>query len=268
MAHDVVSMTDIFPACRDILDKHERPLHYAQMTELALGLLRIPVSRVNLSRQIEDVREKMLLERRHGSFYVGFPYCYAAVDSWFVNNQFDLFNHRPPILIPGNTTSGINGAYEALQRYPNMEIKNQAANENTRKLACARGLVIERHVADWFKKRWPEIVLSPNNHEVWDRPCNHDFKLQVANRTFNIDVFGPKLDGTYGKPPKKKPTDFHLMCQTNGKDILWEGVITRKQYNRENYLIPEIGRPPIQMIVWLNCIKHNIPYDVVRAHAS
>lgn len=267
MANDVVSMINIFPACREILDNALRPIKYTDLVTQALEQLGIPLDYVNFQRQIEDVREKMLIKGMYDSFYIGKPHCYAALNSWFSNGQIDLFNWHKPIVIPGDVSSGVHGAYEAIKRSPTMKKKNPYANIDLVHWARAYGLVIEQHVADWFKTNWPDSVLRPDNYQKWNQWCDHDFKIRIDHRVFNVDVFGPKRDGSYGQPPQKKQTHFHLMCRAIGKDVLWEGIITGAQYRDTPDIVPEIGRPPQHMIVRLNCEKFGIPYDVVKAAA-
>jgi hypothetical protein len=260
----------IFHACHDVLEELLTPVHYRKLTELALVKLDINIKDVNHSRQIEDVREKLLLSGRLGTFYTGPPKYLAGLKYWFESEQLYLFNMdvTKPVEIIGNVNSGVTGAFESLMRFPFMINKSTLANSEHRAMGCARGLVIEKHVSDWFLKNWSKIILPPDNDKKWANPCNHDFKIKIPNSdsVILVDIWGPNVNGEYNKPPMKKATHLHLQCRISpsGKSIVWESVIHGSLYDKKKSIVPEMGISPRRLIVWLNCLQNDIDYENVK----
>lgn len=267
MAIDTVKMDELFPVCRDILKKELKPIHYTDLTAKALQYLGLTENDVNWQRQIEDVREKMLLAGQYKTFYIGKPYCLAGLRWWFESDQLRLINPTTGIKIPGDASAGADGAFEALMRDPNMKIKTTAPIERIAKVRTS-GLVLEKHVAYWFKKNWPVFYLPPDNERQWATPCNHDFKLKIKNNIFKVDVTGKRLNGNYGNPGEgKRAVDFHLLCEIIGPDVLWHSVYRGSDYKK--IIIPEgqsfNGMWPERMIVWLNCLRDGIDYQAIKS---
>jgi hypothetical protein len=145
--------------------------------------------------------------------------------------------------------------------------KNSAIPEKYRAMGCARGLVIEHHITDWFKNNWPNFILPPDNDQKWNIPCSHDFKIRVnQNSILLVDIWGPNKAGKYTKPPAKKSTHLHLQCRIYEDKLIWESVIPGKLYDK-NIILPEVGISPRRLIVWLNCIKNNLPYEKIKQFA-
>jgi hypothetical protein len=252
------SFTLLFPACRDALHEAQKPLHYHDLT--LRGLQRIGVSRkdVSFSAVCEDVREKLLCTKRYDTFYTGKPLYLAALHSWFKTEQETLF-HIDRITIPGHAEAGARGAYEGLMRSAHMLQKTTMDRR-------AAGLVLEQHVAYWFKDQYPAIYLPPENEGQWERPCDHDFKLDIHGNIIKLDVSGPRYHGGYGNPGNgKHATDYHLLCEIQGRDVCWLGVTPGRNYNA--VITPETTLSPIRMVVWLNCIRDGIDYQIVKARA-
>lgn len=262
MAVDTLPFNAIFPVCRKILDRELRLIHYAELTRLALVQLGLNDNDVNWQRQIEDVREKMLLAGQYDTFYTGKPHCLAGVSWWFESSQLRLLNPSSGVVIPGDATAGADGAFEALMRDPFMKVKTSAPCEKIAR-GRANGIVLEKHVAYWFQTRWPEFYLPPDNEGQWSAWCDHDFKLKINGNTYKIDVSGKKLNGSYGNPGQgKRRVDFHLICEIVNHDIIWRSVYRGKNYT--DLILPEGqsfgGIWPERMIVWLNCLKHKLDY--------
>lgn len=271
MANDVLSMTSFFPVCVSVLEEILIPIHYPELTELALNKIGIDRQDVNWKKQIEDVREKLLKEGRHGTFYTYDPHFYGALKSWFENKQLFLFNldTTRPYEIKGSVSSGVDGAFEGLMRFPHMIQKNKSVPLDARAYGCARGLVIEHHVTSWFMQKWPDLILLPDNAKRWTDPCDHDFKIRHPETGYIllVDIWGPNKRGLYTKPPAKKGTHLHLQCRIDqsGQNVIWESVIYGSLYNEsDNDISPILGKSPTQMIVWLNCLSQDIPYQHVR----
>lgn len=256
-------MRDLFPACVNVLSKVLRPLHYADLTERAMKACGIPQPRQSpwFKKNIENVREKLLQAGQYETFYTGAPMFAGAFRSWFVSDA-QLAMTLDYVEISGSAKAGAEGAFDALMRSPHMLIHNPglAHTERLNRIR-ASGLVLEKHVSQWFERRYPEFYADPDNHGAWTIPCSHDFKLVVENRVFAIDVAGPDENGNYGKRGRKRPTDLHFICRLHGDHCLWEGVVRGEGYQPD--IDPASIFSPTAFLVWLNCAKHGIPYDAI-----
>lgn len=224
----------------------------------------IPCPRASPSwfrKNIENVREKLLQAEQYATFYTGKPLYAGALQSWFMSDA-QLAMTLDYIEIPGSARAGVDGAFEALMRSPHMIIHHPSlANTERLNRIRSRGLVLEKHVSQWFERMYPELYSGPDNQGSWSTPCSHDFKLTVQNRTFAIDVAGPDEGGNYGRRGRKHPTDLHLICRLHGDHCLWEGVVRGEGYCRE--LDPSSIFSPTAFCVWLNCAKYHIDYELV-----
>lgn len=258
-----ISMKDLFPKCRDILVREMRPIKYGDLTRIALMELGVPFSEIDLKKEKENVREKLLLAGQYNCFYTGAPLYAGAMRNWFVaddHQQLSLVVDY--IKIPGNASAGASGAFEALMRSGYMQVHNrELANTELLNRGRASGLVIEKHVTNWFSKQYPEFFAEPENHNVWHQPCSYDFSLTVDGRQWKIDVAGPDKNGSYGKRGAKKSTHMHLLCKIVGDYCAWEGVVRGKEFNA--YIDPSSIFSPVALIVRLNCAKHGINYEDV-----
>ena len=261
-----ISMKDLFPACVNILDREKKPIHYRKLTAQALeGELKVFLPSDAFMKNAENVREKLLGAEQHGTFYTGRPLCMGALRHWFKTDQLQFTTDW--ITIQGNASAGASGAFEALMRSKYMIINNPSLR-NTEILNRARssGLVLEHHVAEWFKESYPSMYQPPNNLGAWDRPCNHDFKLVVNGRPLLVDVAGPDWSGRYGKRGRKSKTEVHLLCRVLGKDCVFEGVVGGEEFTED--VIPLTAFSPTAFLVWLNCCKEGIDYNAVMLSAN
>ena len=120
--------------------------------------------------------------------------------------------------------------YEQKKRKPYMFTK--FANNAKRKAGQIRGLIIEHHVSGWFQANYNNNFIFPDNHEVWEQPCPHDFKININGKTIVIDVSGPKADLSFGSYALK-PThgvDFHILCFPIGM-ISWSNIDFTKGFD-------------------------------------
>jgi len=256
-----ISMKDLFPVCVKVLDREKRPIHYLKLTAMALEQeLDVFLPKPAFMKNAENVREKLLCAKQRGTFYTGSPLCMGALQYWFKSNQLQFTTDF--IVIPGSAQAGASGAFEALMRSKNMIIHNPSLR-NTELLNRARssGLVLEHHVAEWFKENYPTMYQPPNNHGMWDIPCNHDFKLLIKDDSLLVDVAGPDWHGRYGKRGKKPKCAVHLLCRISGKDCIFEGVVRGDDFSED--VIPITAFSPTAFLVWLNCKKDDIPYQSV-----
>ncbi len=265
MRPDVVPQRPLFTAAARVLEQAQMPLHYKDLTRRAVQALGLALTEINLGKVMEDVREQMLLAGRHGSFYLPRPYCLGGLRRWFRNPQSELF-HTDRVRIKGSAMRGRLGAYEALMRGPFMLDKTISGDVMKRNMARARGLVVEQHVVGWMLENWPEFVLPAENEGQYERPCNHDLRLEVSGRIIKVDVAGKSfLTDTYGAPRFGKiRADLHLLCCENGSDVLVEGIQRGTEFGE--HIVPEQATSPVTLVVWLNCLKEGLPYaDLIRA---
>lgn len=252
----IPSATQLLDACCEVLDAEQRPMHYLDVTELAISRLGLRAEDVDIYHTKEDVREKLPMRKDLGVVYIGKPHCLLARKSWFAKTQPMLIN-VDWIRIPGSLSAGITGAFEALMRTAYMINKRPELSEYSKNRNRATGLVLQEHVAQWFKNNWPEFYRDADNFENWQKGCDHDFKLIVDGRTLKVDVAGIGASGQY-KAGKAK-TDLHLQCKPFGDDVIWEGVVTGKQFDAGT--APVSAMSPVNMVVWLNSIKYGVDYD-------
>lgn len=264
MANDVLPLRDMVDACEAILRETLRPLHYAGLTDMAAQRLGYASNEWNYKRQIEDVREHILQAGRKRMIYFPAPYCMGAIDWWFDDGQLCLIHPSSGIVIPGHAEHGADGAFEAVMRHQYMDPKGETRPEPLARRR-ARGLVLEKHVAGWFRDNWPQFYQPPDNDARWKQPCAHDFKLVVDGRTYLVDVSGPSANGMYGNPGNgKATTGLHLICEITGQDVLWRSVLSGKEY--VSNINPDFhGKTPESMAVWLNCYKCGIDYRALAA---
>jgi hypothetical protein len=124
----------------------------------------------------------------------------------------------------------------------------------------SKGLVLEQHVKDWFRLKYPDFYKEPANHGNWQQPCSEDFILDIDGKELKIDVAGANGGGAYGG--LKKPTDFHLLCDVHGHHVYWRAVVSGSKWG--TYIMPETASGPQRMLVWLNCAKHDVDYQMVK----
>lgn len=244
----------MFEACGEVLDTCLRPLHYEILTSKALDLLKIPAWSVDLKKQAEDVREKMLCRQWRGKyFYVGKPYFKGAVKHWFLPQMLQM----EPIVIPANVQSAINGAVEASRR--KMIKKNPTVPDSVTEEVKFRGIIIERTVSDWFAANWPDLFLPASNRGRFQTVSCDDFRLRINGKTLNVDIFT--------KWTKKRAADLHIYVgiTNDGQGIEWISTLTRNGY--EKNLLPELGKSPVKTVVWLNCLASDLDYGVFQAVA-
>ena len=261
--NDTLSMPILFKACRQVADASMAPMHYAELTRQAFLRLNIPIAGVNWKRQIEDVREKLLEADRHGFGYIGAPYCYAYLKEWLP--QETMFNPFSHVGIAAMLEASERAIFEGLMR--KFKDKTRARPESIAK-GRARGLLIEQHVRYWFRAKWPDMVLPPDNEGMWEMPCDHDFKLRVKGRILRIDVAGPKASGAYGQPigGGKIATDIHVIAAIDGNEVVIHGFIPGNEY-RDIFTTWDT-HPIARMVFWLNCNKLDIDYNLFKRSSS
>jgi hypothetical protein len=77
---------------------------------------------------------------------------------------------------------------EALRRLPYMKVRNPAADHIARAMAAIDGHVVEHHVREFFRARWPGSYRPKTNARRFDRPAADDFSLLVCGRWYAVDV--------------------------------------------------------------------------------
>ena len=251
------SMQRLFPACLGVLRDRLAPIHYRELTRLALSSLGAPMS----NKAAEDVREKLLERRSMGAFYSGPPLFAGAISDWFSTNR-NMFAESLGVKVPRPPVEvSVEGMFHGLMRSPHMLTKTGATVERVMQ-ARARGLQFESWVRHYFSCRWPAAVLPPDNWEVWPRPCNHDFKLRLLGWTYEVDVCGPSSTGQF-RPVQSKPTaDLHILCASDGTDLWMVSMARGREFHafREHWTTLPIDR----LIVALNCERDGMDYHHLR----
>ena len=106
-----------------------------------------------------------------------------------------------------------------------MYTKFTTQEEPKRAAGRIRGLIVEQHITDFFKTNYPENYKEADNFEQWEKPCNHDFKLELSDKkVITIDVSGPQANGKFGSYPlKPKGCDFHIIARIIGMKS-WDNI--------------------------------------------
>jgi hypothetical protein len=255
-------MTELFPACVQVLQSKLYPMHYRELTHQAIQLIKNhSLTEHEMFRAAEDVREKLLQAKRLGTFYAPDAGYLGAMQSWFPSRQmvmnFDF------VTIPSNLRASFDGGFEAIMRLPHM--KTKVINSPARYMACVKGQILEKHVAYWFQSQYPNIYSPPANSDDWRSGCDHDFLLNLPTvGKLKIDVMGANKNGKYKMPQGKPHTSVHLLCRSTNNAVLWEGCVRGSQVKNE--VIPAKTFSPICFLVWLNCQLHGIDYQSILFH--
>ena len=254
----------LFPECSAVLDEYVTPLHYKDLTRMAVERLGYNLDGLNKMRQVEDVRERFprACRRDYGVLYTGAPQCLMVKRHWFPVVKPMLFNADSvdrPMVMPSDFRISIEGAAEALSRAPYMQAHGSDAD--VRNLLRARGLMIEAHIKNWFRKQYPRYYREPSNHRQWTKPASEDFLLYLGGAYVKVDVATPGRDGRYGSP--KNPADLHFLCRHEGNLIIWEGVVTGKTWKELMKFTSESTMSPYVILARLNCQVANIDYSVL-----
>lgn len=274
MRPDIVPQGLLFPAAVEVLERAMQPLHYTELTRLAVEKLALEPGSLAMHKVAEDVREQLLLAGRYETFYLGQPHCLGGLKRWFGGPQesmnFDRFAISP------NSWSCALGSFEALMRHPFTLNKKSGRNafgieaeersdvdwRQIREVCWNRasGYVIEYQVSEYIRKRYPTLYLDAENAGKYKKPCSHDFRIQTRNHIITVDVAGRRRDGRYGKPWLKGAADMHLLCSLEERDgvVYVEGWQTGGQFGEWKY--PEQCKSPLRFFVWLNCERDGLPY--------
>ncbi len=275
MSGGEVSMPVLFQAAVEVLTAERCPLHYAALTQRALGLLGAPHAGIlrdagALRKNAENVREKLLARGRAGTLYLGGAWASGALQRWFrsASSQGALFGSIPgrdTVCIPGHATAAAEGAYTMLMRADYLEDKYASVDPDRRARGRARGYILESQVVSWFATHYPRFYRPADNHRQWAQWCAHDFKLALPSRVLHVDVAGPSLRGPYLASPHKQVTDVHLLCRLQDDHCVFEGVLRGSAFT--GAMTPATAGSPVNFLVWLNCLSRGLPYDAWCAAA-
>jgi hypothetical protein len=262
-----VPMGSLFRACESILWDRFMPVHYGDLTRLAIGELGVEVTKKEFVRCKEDVREKMLEARRYGTFYVPSPHFFGAIRDWFKTDDVPLLNVEPYLIkIPSDATWSIEASTEILMRRRYMLDKIPSADPLRRERGASSGIHIEKHISYYFRDHWAEQWFPPDNENKYYLPCPHDFKLFIDGVMYQVDVMGPHANGKFSVGDKKV-VDFHLIGEVAGPSYYFQGFLQGGDVP-SGYFSPTVVKPPSRLIVLLNCAKHGIDHDVLRRYAN
>ena len=269
---NTISDNELFPVCSAVLDEYITPMHYRDLTMLAVRKLGYDESKLNMFRQIEDVRERLprAVRRDYGVVYAGSPFSLMAKRSWFPVIRPALINVDfidRPVVMPASIPIAVEGAKEALMRAPYMQ--SHGNDLEMRNFLRAKGLIVEAHVKSWFRKMYPDFYREPSNHNRWDKPAPEDFFLNIGGQWWPVDVASPGRSGKYGS--MKRPTRIHIVCSINSAGVVvLEGVLNGELWKETPQFSPEITVSPYVLLARLNCQCVGIDYasllDAIKAH--
>jgi hypothetical protein len=285
----IVPMNPLFNQADRVMDLRLRPLHYADIAEIALTDLHLTKREVNWLRVKEDIREKMF-ERNweeRGYIYLGRKCgCFGLKRAWLpeLEDFHQLTFLQPCVRISGNARSATNAIFEALMRGEHMDKKEFYASDTVVFAARAKGLAIEQHVRDWFQRTYPEFFLPPANEGRWKDWCAHDFALRFEGHVYRIDVFGRNRWDQYVRTPGKGRTEkqaiqlsekernelphWHIAATivdtSEGADVVMEGIFSSENYaTTEGVLWMGQAVSPQRLIFRLNCAKYKNDYSQI-----
>ncbi len=262
----VIYQRDLRPVCGRILDEEIRPIHYADLTRMAIN--RVGRNGVDFTKVKEDVREKILMAGLDGCGYIGAPYCYAFKKKWIKGDQAVL-NFEEPIPVPVTVSSSTAGACETIYRFKHMihkptgtYIPIDEAEPGVVKFRIERAIV-EQNVSDYFKQNWPKLWMPPSNDKKYKKPASDDFRIRVKNYIYNFDVFTPGRNGKGGLVKWKRPAHIHVMAEYDDDGVNIRGFTTGQLFSSHQWS-PEEIYPFHQLVFWLNCMQDDMPYDKIR----
>ena len=250
------------------------PMHYRLLAQQALGEIcgSDDISKELLDAAAEDVREKVLAARKHGTFYTGPPLFSGALMEWFSSRQPNLLNSEPPVSIDGRAICWSDALQEVRRRGPHLQTKTLDVPGYIRWTAAIEGYSLEKHVSEWFRVRYPAFWKPATNEGDFTRPCNHDFALHVGKYRLLVDVMGQLRTGLYGMPPGKKPANIHLISAMDGPGAIIYGYKDRSEIalvaNSQKPFHPGETQQLSHLLVWLNCHAAGIDYESARRGAE
>ena len=198
---------ELFRQCRQILDRRCEPVHYVDLTRLALGEM-LGECRADLSALTTAVR----LAARGETFYTGDDVqpCHSiGLAKWLIAEESRLVPCANDIVnIPPNYEYALTSTVNTVARMPHIIDKfGLGVERHTRQVA--RGFLHEEHVAGWFRNRWPTLFHAPENPHNAKAPCAHDFRLEINGEMVKFDV----APNARTKPPRKPDTDYHIFVE-------------------------------------------------------
>jgi hypothetical protein len=263
-----ISDTIMFPACVEVLKEKLVPLHYAELTRLAIQRLGEYEFTINMKRQKEDVRERLLLPGRYGCFYTGKPHYLACLSRWFHINYYKAFEEMDDyIKVEPKMSSAFEGSFEALMRSEYM-LNKANSDKAVKNKRVSKGLMIEAVAKSYFKDNFPSLFGEPENHGNYRKPCDHDFILHLKHRSLKIDICGPNASGMFGNVGNKKTTDFHVLCRVINDELYITGILKGENFVdeilRNELKLCNTATEPVRFVVWLNCKIHKPEIDYIE----
>lgn len=252
---------ELFPACSAVLDMYATPMHYRELTRLAVRQLGYDENALNMHRQVEDVRERLprLKRRSFDVVYAGAPFSMMAKRGWFPVIRPSLINTdylERPITMPSSIPTSVQGAKEALMRAQYMQPHGN--DPEMRNFLRAKGFIVEAHMKEWFRQLYPEFYREPSNHRQWNKPAPEDFFLNIGGCWCPVDIASPGKNGMYGS--QKRPTRIHMICTIAGDNVSWEGVLNGELWKSTPQISPEMTLSPYVLLARLNCQQLGIDY--------
>jgi hypothetical protein len=261
----IPKLPDLRRAVIAVLREYVRPLHYKDLTRLALGRLDLaPKEDVNEKEFrciAEDVREKVLQQgSQHGLGYIGHPECLGYLLEWFPK-QTSLINGYPPEKVVPTTDLCLVASTDALLRHSTILKKSGTDLDHAKRVA--RGFLIQHVVADYFRNQWPSLWRPASNAGQFARPSADDFRLYIPSqgRVITVDVAGPHRDGLFGATRGGKPAaDLHIVASIEHGWVMIHGFVWPDQFQSRRFSTVET-QPFVWLRCFLNCEVAGIDYE-------
>mgnify|MGYP001611608816 CR=1 FL=1 len=271
------SEMDLFPACNDIMDEEIVPQDYTELTRK--GLARIGCCADNGLLQDRAEKIRMALDTgRNDCALVRLPdptrtrgyRVWAVKRSWFPEPwQRKMF--PPSIRIEARAQAAIRGGQDAAMRLPFMRTTLPGMERNPRRVyAAVLGFVIEHHVSDWMKARWPSLWQPPPNVGKWGQGGKWDFSMNIPGiekQPTTFDVAGARDKDEKYSGKKSYKADYHLLARRVKDHFVFEGVVNGVNFHGEDVKSTRWGSP-LCLVAWINCCVMGLGYETIRKALS
>lgn len=258
-----IPASELFPACRSVLENVMVPMHYKALASMAVDLI-APGKQASIKDIAEDLRGKgkPFPGRRIGMEYYPRAGFKVGMRHWFnLDEQFLGVISMPRIIVKGSLLSFIDAAIQAHVRLPFMMNKYGLSDAKRFEVAL-RGFIVETTVKQYFKDMWPLFYVNAENEGDIRSTCKNDFRLNVNGTVTGVDVATPKKDGTISKPRFKSPTDIHVFARLDERAEVVE-ILSFTTGDKYTELFSMWQQQPFDRLAcWLNCKSEGINFSI------
>lgn len=167
-----------------LLERKLRPIHYREaFNESKVWSTESYSDRTN---PVEKFRQRYAEHDHDDVFFIAGGH--MALARWFpIRPQMRLLAPQETVAIEGNCIVSFDAGYETAMREPYMLNKfgknKQAWYERRR-----HGMLVEHHVANYFRRHYPQYFRDPTNKGDYEKPAKEDFILQTEWNKIIVDV--------------------------------------------------------------------------------